>query len=289
MASADTHRLLARIFTRPVYRDLAQGRLGAPLRAALKHCGEQICVDGSTASDVFEQAYAALLASYRSEYVYKNTIVQKVVFGYHSPATAAFLTEFNVNESKADAAVFNGTSSVYEIKTEYDSLARLPSQLADYGKVFDLITVVTHEQGASAVERLAPSHVGITVLSKRGHLRKIRPAASNVLNTDVDTMFRCLRRSEYQSILTRKFGRSPDVAPGYLWQSCLGEFRRLENEVAHAEMVTELRKRTTDQARVAFVRALPMPLRTLGFAEPLSVARAADLLTNLALPLNDLK
>ncbi|WP_456282203.1 sce7726 family protein [Cupriavidus sp. JZ107] len=289
MASVDTLRLLARIFSRPVYRDLAMGRLGVPLRSALRHCRAYIDIERATARSVFEQAYAALLASYRSEYIYKNTIVQKAIFGHHSPATAAFLTEFNVNESKADAVVLNGTSSVYEIKTEYDSFSRLLTQISDYGRVFDLLTVVTHDQGIAAVEKIVPSHVGISVLSRRGHLRKIRPATSNIANTNVEMMFRCLRRAEYQNILIRRFGGFPNVAPGFLWEACLNEFRKLENNIAHAEMVVELRKRTTDPAKVAFVKALPAPLRTLGFAEPLSKIRAAELLTNLELPLNALK
>lgn len=42
------------------------------------------------------------------------------------------IPEFNVGASKADLAVFNGTSTVYEIKSEIDSTERLKSQMGDY-------------------------------------------------------------------------------------------------------------------------------------------------------------
>lgn len=66
------------------------------------------------------------------------------------------MSEFWVDMSKADSVVLNGTSTVYEIKTEFDNLSRLPQQLTDYSKVFDHINVVTHERGVAAVLAAAP-------------------------------------------------------------------------------------------------------------------------------------
>lgn len=285
MNSLDAYRSIARIFSRPVYRGLAEGRIATPLQRVLDQHVLGLGATDVTIASVFECAYEHLTKNYRSEYVYKNTIVQKIVFGQYAPSTTAFLSEFNVGSSKADAVVLNGTSAVYEIKTQYDSLSRLPTQLSDYGKVFDHITVVTHEDGAQGIERAAPAHVGILVLERRGRLKTIRSAMSNVGNIENDAIFRCLRRDEYQRILYRTFGKIPTVAPSLFWHACEEEFRKLPAAAAHKEMVTELRKRTTNRAKVDLVSSLPKSLRALGLAEPLSLTRGKSLLENLSLPL----
>jgi len=288
MNSIDAYRAIARIFSRPVYRGLAEGRVALPLQDVLNKNALGPRAAEETIEAVFERAYEHLTKNYRSEYVYKNTIVQKIVFGQYAPSTTAFLSEFNVGSSKADAVVLNGTSSVYEIKTQYDSLSRLPTQLSDYCRVFDYVTVVTHEAGAASVERLAPDHVGILVLERRGRLKTIRAALSNVANIESDAIFRCLRRDEYQRILHRTCGNVPAVAPSLLWHACREEFSKLPAAVAHMEMVNELRKRTTNRAKVELVSSLPKSLRALGLAEPLSLARGKSLLENLSFPLHRL-
>ena len=57
--------------------------------------------------------------------------------GEHIPQNSTLINEFRVCNSKADIAIINGKSTVYEIKSKYDSLDRLESQIADYKKVFD--------------------------------------------------------------------------------------------------------------------------------------------------------
>jgi hypothetical protein len=284
MSSINTYRAIARIFSRPVYRELAEGRIARPLEEALSQHALGLAATDETIGSIFERAYEHLTKNYRSEYVYKNTIVQKIVFGQYAPSTTAFFSEFNVGSSKADVVVLNGTSSVYEIKTQYDSFSRLATQLSDYCKVFDLITVVTHEAGAANAQKLAPDHVGILVLDRRGRLKKIRSAVSNIANVENDAMFKCLRRDEYQRILQRTCGNVPTASPSLFWQACRERFIGLPTAVAHMEMVSELRKRTTGRAKVDLVSSLPKSLRALGLAEPLSLARGKNLLENLSTP-----
>jgi hypothetical protein len=72
----------------------------------------------------------------RDEYVYKAALVQKILLGRHSLQTASMLNEFRVGGCKADLAILNGTATVYEVKSERDSLARLQRQIAAYTTVF---------------------------------------------------------------------------------------------------------------------------------------------------------
>ncbi|AKM01850.1 glutamyl-tRNA synthetase [Burkholderia pyrrocinia] len=234
--------------------------------------------------ELFEVAFSELVRNYRSEYVYKNLITKKLIFGVHSPRSAALLTEFWVNMSKADSVVLNGTSTVYEIKTEYDNLSRLPQQLADYSMVFDRINVVTHEGAISAVLAMVPQHVGVIALSRRNALRQIKPSISNIERLDHWTMFNCLRKQEFTNILTRQFGGIPDTTPDMLRTFAFKQFSRLSKDVLSAEFVSEVRKRTTDPEIAEFASCLPTSLKTLGLAEQLSKMRREKLLATLTSP-----
>ncbi|PKG80047.1 hypothetical protein CXF80_18020 [Shewanella sp. Actino-trap-3] len=90
-------------------------------------------VEPSTISivDVLK-TYATLDKHYRYEYFYKNTIANNRLLGRHSLRTAAMITEFRVGRNIADCVIFNGSSTCYEIKTEFDSLSRLDAQLDSY-------------------------------------------------------------------------------------------------------------------------------------------------------------
>ena len=68
--------------------------------------------------DTFERLYKQLLRHYRNEYVYKNTLFNKLVLGIHSLNTTSAIVELPIVDSIADFILFNGKAVVYEIKTE---------------------------------------------------------------------------------------------------------------------------------------------------------------------------
>lgn len=95
-----------------------------------------------------EDIYDILQKNYRYEYIYKNVIANKILLGKHSLNTAHMLTEFRVGKCKADVVILNGTSTVYEIKSEYDSFARLNQQIQAYLDIFDFINIITSNSQA---------------------------------------------------------------------------------------------------------------------------------------------
>jgi hypothetical protein len=54
-------------------------------------------------------------------------------------------------ETRADVAVVNGSLAAFEIKSDRDTLARLPGQIEAYQRVFDVVTVIV---GGRYVERI---------------------------------------------------------------------------------------------------------------------------------------
>ncbi|MFS4830453.1 sce7726 family protein [Staphylococcus aureus] len=64
--------------------------------------------------------YNYLKKSYRNEYFYKNTMLNKLLLGRHSVNTTTALSEMPIGKSIADFILLNGKGVVYEIKTELD-------------------------------------------------------------------------------------------------------------------------------------------------------------------------
>lgn len=108
---------------------------------------------GTTYAEYLADLYAMLMRDYRCEYVFKNEVINKILFRHFThPDTVAF-SEFRVNQSIADLAMFNGKSRAYEIKTDYDSDKRLAHQLADFksysssvifGKFYVVVETIVH-------------------------------------------------------------------------------------------------------------------------------------------------
>ena len=147
--SISTSQLAAysRLFSSAVLREMAKKRK-SPLftRLAIESGVLELARSHGRVADVFEAAFSVLKKrGLRDEYIYKTALTQRVLLGKHNLNTASMLTEFRAGECKADIAILNGTTTVYEIKSERDSLARLDRQLRNYRKVFASIVVIAGE------------------------------------------------------------------------------------------------------------------------------------------------
>lgn len=67
---------------------------------------------------------------------------------------------------RADIAVINGEMKGFEIKSDSDSLRRLSTQLAFYGKVFDTATLVVGPRHLAKAIELVPPWWGILLASE---------------------------------------------------------------------------------------------------------------------------
>jgi hypothetical protein len=73
------------------------------------------------------------------------------------------LNEFGLKNgtNRADIAVLNGKLIGYEIKTEKDTLTRLPSQVNAYNEVFDSVFLITTNKHLHKVKKIIPDWWGI--------------------------------------------------------------------------------------------------------------------------------
>ena len=68
--------------------------------------------DGKTNGEIISRIYHYMGESYRNEYFYKNTLLNKLLLGVHKPTTTSALTEVPVGRSKADFILINGKAVV---------------------------------------------------------------------------------------------------------------------------------------------------------------------------------
>lgn len=284
MNDFERSRLIARVFSRPVMKDIAQRGTAAHVVRDLKALGVAPVKKGAVVADLFDTSLEVVNVSYRCEYVYKAAIASRIVFGRHSPRTSSLVIEQGVAGSIVDAAVFNGTSTAYEIKTEYDSHRRLSTQTPAYLKAFDRVYIVTHPDVAERYASLVDQRVGILSLSEKNSLREIREAVGDVSRIEPTAIYRMLRRQEYVEEVHRHFGPQPKMPNGLIDRHYYSLFCQLSGVQAHNALVTAMRARTTDTETVAFVSALPASLRALAYATPLSRPQRQRFLHALVAP-----
>lgn len=274
-------RLLAKVFTRPVFMQLARGDDPKHCLQFLQGSGLVPGTQRRSLTQVLDDLWLDLRCHYRNEYVFKSLLANRIVFGRHSPRTASCHVELPVGGSIVDLAVANGATTAYEIKTEFDSPHRLDSQTRAYLKAFDRVYVVAHEKQAAKYLACSDPRAGVLALTQREALVPLREATPNATNVCPRTIFRMLRRAEYVPAVEARLGRKLDVPNGVIADLCAQTFATFDPHHAHAILVAALRARTTDASMVAFVRRLPPSLRVLGYATPLSNVARARLTTSL--------
>lgn len=63
--------------------------------------------------------------------------------------------------SRVDVAVINGSLTGFEIKSERDTLVRLPAQQEVYSRTLDFVTLIVNRQHLEAVDKLVPDWWGL--------------------------------------------------------------------------------------------------------------------------------
>ncbi len=253
---------LAKIFNSPSISKLASDGKDGFIPFIIKKSGFIDLVKRPiTWGQLFDKIYLYLIENYRCEYIYKNAIANKILLGRHSLNTSTILDEFRVGKSKADVVIINGTSSVYEIKSEYDTFNRLWGQIESYKKVFDYINVVTHKTQAESLFDKLGSDIGLFVLTDKYTLKTIREPKSNKLNVEPDFMFDSLRKDEYCRIIKSKFGIVPDVPNTTIHKVSKKLFSTLPPVQAHDIMFETLLKRRSKKPFAMFVKSIPKSLK----------------------------
>ena len=242
-----------------------EGELDYVKNRAHKYLSYNLGLDINTYHEFLEHLYSSMLKNYRNEFIYKNEIVNKIILGRHSLNTTTVLNEFRIGKSIADLIMLNGTSVVYEIKTEYDSPERLLSQINEYRKSFLNIVVVTHhsveKKYIEFLEKNNLKNIGLTVLTKRNTLKpKIEPIEDSSY-LDITYMFKCLRKNEYCNLIKDYFGYVPNVSNTKLFRVCLELAKKMDKKEFHNRMYSLLKNRTINEKKMVSSQEVPSFLK----------------------------
>ncbi|EKN4043240.1 sce7726 family protein [Yersinia enterocolitica] len=277
----DTDKLnmiCAKTFRRSFFTSLAKGEDVNHVFSAFK---DLFINDGDArVRDIFDFFFNFLRKNYRNEYVYKTAIVNKIIFGRHSPKTSSSAIELPVNNSIVDVAIFNGNSTAYEIKTEFDSPKRLVTQTIDYLDVFDKVYIVTHPKLADKYCSLNIKNVGVISLSNKETLSVVKEAESNSENLKLEKLFNVLRMDEYIKIIEDYASSKLDMPNGIIYNYCKDIYLSMPLNLANAYFVNAMKKRAIDKDLIDYLYSLPACLRVLGYATPLS-KKQKDYIINL--------
>lgn len=219
----------------------------------------------SSNREIFKELYNILRESYRNEYYYKNTLFNRHIIGRHSLNTTSAINELPINNSKADFIKLNGEAVVYEVKTELDSFSRLEGQINDYYKAFTKIYVVTSEsQHLRAIELLQGTNVGVLVLTEREYFSERKKAYEDIRFLEHESIFKILRKYEYESIIRKHIGHLPKVAPAFYYKTCFKYFNSIPLMELYPTFIQLLKQRNNIISPDIIIKA-PYEVRLLSY------------------------
>ena len=281
--------VLARIFSAAVLKELATQGFSPKLARLIRESG---LIPDPHSTDpietVFDKAFARLKhRTCRLEYVYKVALTQKILLGTHSLNTASLITEFRVGRCKADVVILNGTGTVYEIKSERDSLNRLARQIDAYSRVFATVNVIVGENHLDYVETSMPDHVGIMVLSRQYSISALKEADTDSGRTDPAAIFDSINQKEAGLILNDAGISLPDVPNTQRYAALRELFLSLDSETAHCGMVKWLQRTRNLQPLKVFLDTLPASLSAAIIATPMKKRELDNVVSALNTPICD--
>ncbi|MFF2885571.1 sce7726 family protein [Paenibacillus sp. NPDC057967] len=113
----------------------------------------------------------------------RSVLMTKLSREHSNEEDVLILDELGVcqGEARIDVAVINGAMNGYEIKSESDTLERLPRQTEAYNRVFDTVTLVVSEKYIEDVREKIPPWWGILRVkaNARGNIILYRERRAN--------------------------------------------------------------------------------------------------------------
>jgi hypothetical protein len=280
---------VSRLFSSAVIQEMARkGRSPLFVRLANQSFLPNLLPANARVSRLFDIAFSLLnREGCRDEYIYKAALTSKILLKRHSLYTASMLNEFRVGECKADLAILNGTATVYEVKSERDTLNRLERQIAAYMTVFARVYVITAETHVDAVMGLTPSDVGVLRLNSRNQISPLREAADRPERTSPAAIFDSIRTEEARLILNSHGVQIPKV-PNTVLSHVLRElFVKLNPCAAHESMVKVLKRTRNLMPLSNLIAQVPDSLRTAALSVPLRKLDHMRLVTAVNTPLKE--
>lgn len=279
---------IARIFSAAVFHQLVKTGHSPTMARLIKELNLDSKHYNRTIGNLFDEAFSLLKkTAFRNEYTYKAAVTQKVLLGAHSLKTAALLHEFRVGNNKADLVMLNGTSIAYEIKSERDRLDRLPLQVTSYGEVFAEVTVLCAEKHLETVKSCIPDFVGISVLTERYQISKIRKGINDPGRTKSISILNSITQKEAIEILTRMEIAPPRLPNTLMYSALVEKFKNIPSTSVHEEMLKVLKSTRNLASQADSIGAIPASLRFFCLTIPYKERGQKNLINAIKTPITE--
>lgn len=261
--------ILNRFFTQNVFSDLIYAKDSSVYCAVVRRYIRE--AKGKDNGELIREIYGFLAKSYRNEYFYQNTLLNKLLLGKHSLRTTTALTQIPIGRSIADFILINGRAVVYEIKTELDSLDRLDAQLEDYYKAFSRVCVVTSEKHYDRIMQLTKdSAVGVYILTKQNTISSTMGKDPSEDNSKLNhkAIFKILHKMEYENVIMQYYKSLPIVSQVFYYTECLKWFLNIPMFDVQRMVIKQLKKRNKTPKN--YFNDVPYELKCLMYFSKLS-------------------
>ena len=264
-------QLMSKVFNQNILLELAKFGESRSLEKIVSDLDTNlISLDYTNLTAFFDRTFHLLRKNYPNEYIYKNAIAEKIVRGRHKLSNAVYVTEFRVNNTIADVAIFNGTSTAYEIKTEFDTFQRLEAQLHMYKKAFDKVYLVVPSSDIKKAMTAIGGTTGLYELTDKYSLKMRKEATTNSDTFCPETMLNCLRVPEYMKVVSNHFNYQANISPSKRKQECIEMFSTLDKNILHEEFLKQIRSREYTEIEKSVFKGLPKSLTSLLLANRLN-------------------
>ncbi len=199
---------------------------------------------GLSRIDLIKIIFRKLENQYKSEYLYKNVLINKLLLEKYSLKTATIINELKLKNSIADFVLLNGEIRIFEIKTELDSLQKLNKQINDYKTFANKVFIVTSSKYINSILNLYQEDTtGIIEYTNKRTLKEIKPAVEDNKHLEHETLFKSLRKNEYLELINSYFGFIPNVPNTLIFRESLNLAKTIEINTFQKLVLKQLKKR----------------------------------------------
>ena len=196
----------------------------------------------------------------------RSALHRKVLREHHGDSDTLVIDELGLRHgvSRVDVAVVNGYLHGFEIKSDSDTLERLPSQICIYNSVLDRATLVVGEKHAEKAKVLLPDWWGVKVAFEgpRGGI-EFSQEKKPLMNPSIDAvaLAELLWKSEAISIL-----RERGTPEAFLRKPRAFLYKHLAEVVELKELRDLIRHKLKSRVRW---RGLQQPLSDADLSKPI--------------------
>ncbi len=198
--------------------------------------------------DYLKYVYSVLERHYQNEYILKNTFLNEWLIKELGEYNSKLYSEFRVGDAKADLAMFNGSSKVFEIKTEFDSDRRLKMQLENYQMAFNQVFLIIPSAKIGLYERY-DKNVGIILFDSNCE-QSFAVYREAKIRSEVDSaaIMKILHTREYKEIVQTYFGDLPPMTSFNQFNTCNSLIHQMPNSALNEHFIAQMKKRGSKNA-----------------------------------------